>query len=217
MKKPVTLIPAFCLCVVLLTVAGSKSRETAADVAEPDQPAVIELAEKPAPAAARPRAVKRFPLALNDLPVPELQEEIPEPMPEPEPMSEPVPEPELDELEMLACVIYQEAGGDEASDKCRMMVGDVVLNRIADPRFPNTMEEVLTAPLQYGRWQWTGIVWPERANDPGEAAAVERAYDIARRLLSGEHSEIFEAGYVWQAEFEQGTDGFWLDGTYFGR
>lgn len=125
--------------------------------------------------------------------------------------------PDGEEVEMLACVIYQEAGGNVCSDKCRYMVGDVVLNRISDDRFPDTMELVLMQERQYGRFHWTGIVWPERASNPEEAAAVQRAYDTARALLSGDHSEIYGAGYVWQAEFEQGTDIIEIDGLYFGR
>ena len=38
------------------------------------------------------------------------------------------------ELELLACVIYCEAGSDSISDETRRMVGEVVLNRVADPR-----------------------------------------------------------------------------------
>lgn len=122
-----------------------------------------------------------------------------------------------EDLEMLACVIYQEAGGDACSDLCRFIVGDVVLNRVADSRFPDTIEEVLTQRGQYGTFSKTGVVWPARAGNSGEAAAVERAYDTARRLLSGEHSELYDAGYIWQAEFIQGTDVIEVDGTYFGR
>ena len=122
-----------------------------------------------------------------------------------------------EDLELLACVIYQEAGGDACSDLCRFMVGDVVLNRVADSRFPDTIEEVLTQRGQYGTFSKTGVVWPARASNPGEAAAVERAYDTARRLLSGEHSELYDAGYVWQAEFIQGKDVIEVDCTYFGR
>ena len=130
------------------------------------------------------------------------------------------PAPVIDEAEheMLACVIYQEAGGDEASDETRYMVGDVVLNRVADERFPNTIEEVLTQKQQYGRFYWTGIVWPERAKNPGEAAAVERAYRIAYDLLTdAHHSELYDNGYIWQAEFKQGHDIVFVDGTYFGK
>lgn len=141
----------------------------------------------------------------------------PEPMPPAMTAGAVLTEPEPDLVEMLACGIYQEAGGDECSDDTRRKVGDVMLNRVEDSRFPDTLEAVLTAPGQYGRFSKTGIVWPERANNPGEKHAVERAYRIASELLSGQHSELFGQGYVWQAEFEQGTDGFWQDGLYFGR
>lgn len=129
------------------------------------------------------------------------------------------PEPVIDEaeLEMLACVIYQEAGGDKCCDDCRRRVADVVLNRVADERFPNTMEEVLTAKQQYGRFHWTGIVWPERASQPGEARAVERAYRIAEEVLTGEHSALYGEGYIWQAEFKQGKDIVECCKIYFGR
>lgn len=132
-------------------------------------------------------------------------------------LAPPPEEPDPAEVEALACAIYCEAGGDACSDECRMYVGDVILNRVDDPRFPNTLAEVLTAPGQYGTFAKTGIVWPKRASNPGEAHAVQRAYDTARKLLSGEHSELYGQGYVWQAEFVQGTEGFWCDGIYFGR
>ena len=126
-------------------------------------------------------------------------------------------EPDPADVEMLACVIYTEAGGNACSDLCRYYVGDVVLNRVEDPRFPDTLEGVLLQKGQYGRFYWTGIVWPDRAYQTVEAAAVERAYETARALLSGEHTELYGAGYIWQAEFKQGKDIIYLDGLYFGR
>ena len=139
--------------------------------------------------------------------------------PEPEIVVLASAEPEIDdaELEMLACVIYTEAGGDACSDLCRVMVGDVVLNRVEDPRFPGTMEKVLTDERQYGEWHWTGIQWPERASSSDEAEAVERAYDTARYILEGHHSGIYGQGYIWEAEFPQGFDMIVLDGLYFGK
>lgn len=119
------------------------------------------------------------------------------------------------ELEMLALVIYQEAGGDECSDETRLMVGTVVMNRIADDRFPNTMEEVITQERQYGRLHWTGIVWPSKASHPTEAEAVERAYTIAERILEGERT--LDADVIWQAEFIQGEVVAYSDGMYFCR
>ena len=107
-----------------------------------------------------------------------------------------------EELEMLACTIYVEAGGDACSDETRMMVGNVVLNRVAHPDFPNTIEEVLLQPRQYNTFSWDGIVWPDRATYDNEQEAVQRAYDIARRLLEGER--VLDSDVIWQAEFFKG-------------
>lgn len=84
----------------------------------------------------------------------------------PVPTVSPYPGWTEEEVEMLACAIYQEAGGDACCDLCRHRVGDVILNRMEDDRFPNTVEEVLTAYRQYGRFYWTGVVWPDRAVKP---------------------------------------------------
>ena len=122
------------------------------------------------------------------------------------------------ELELLACTIYQEAGGDKSCDDCRRRVADVVMNRVADERFPDTMLGVLTQERQYGRFHWTGVVWPDRAYTDGERPAVERAYQIAEEVLNGTgHSELYGNGYIWQAEFIQGTDLIYCCNTYFGR
>lgn len=121
------------------------------------------------------------------------------------------------DLEMLACVIYQEAGGNRSCDDCRRYVGDIVLNRVEHPKFPNTIEEVLTAHGQYGTLYITGIKWPERAKYDVEKEAVARAYRIAEELLSGQHSELYGQGYIWQSRFIQGTEGFWCCGHWYGR
>lgn len=131
---------------------------------------------------------------------------------------EPEAEPTYTEadLEMLALVIYQEAGGDACSDETRLMVGNVVLNRVADDRFPDTIEEVLLQERQYGRLHWTGLVWPERASQSVEAHAVERAYKCAERVLNGEL--LLPEDVIFQAEFKQGTEVVAeQDGFYFCR
>jgi spore germination cell wall hydrolase CwlJ-like protein len=132
-----------------------------------------------------------------------------------------VEEPEVvisqSDKEMLACVIYQEAGGDYACDECRRRVADIVLNRVEDDRFPDTIYGVLTQENQYGRMHWTGVVWPSRASNSGEANAVARAYRIAEEVLSGQHSSLYGNGYIWQAGFAQGSDGFWCCGHLYGR
>lgn len=109
-----------------------------------------------------------------------------------------------EDLEILALIIYQEAGGDACSDDTRMKVGSVLLNRVDSKLFPNTIKENVLLPKQYGNLSETGIVWPERAQYPGEAHAVTRAYECAERLLKGERA--LPADAIWQANFKQGTE-----------
>lgn len=121
-----------------------------------------------------------------------------------------------EELELLALVIYQEAGGDACSDDTRLKVGTVVMNRVADHRYPDTLRDVVLQRAQYGRLYWTGAVWPERASKAGEAHAVARAYECAEKVLEGYRA--LPADTVFQAEFVQG-DGVVAqqDGFYFCR
>ena len=111
-----------------------------------------------------------------------------------EPVEEPVEEPVVhvdstsdktytdEELEILALIVYQEAGGDNVSDSTRRLVAQVFLNRVNDSRFPDSFYEVATANRQYGRLYLTGIVWPDRASSPAEGPAVGRAYKIAQEV-----------------------------------
>mgnify|MGYP003316185937 CR=1 FL=1 len=144
-----------------------------------------------------------------------------------EPKQEPIEEelPTIEEtttlyteqdLEYLALAIYQEAGSDYCSDETRLAVGTVVMNRVDDSRFPNTIAEVLTQEGQYGRLHWTGLVWQERATTPQEQHAVQRAYRCAEEVLSGYRS--FSSDVIWQAEFKQGIEIVsFQDGLYFCR
>ena len=146
-------------------------------------------------------------------PAPELTE-----VAEQEPVAEQAPVKSYtdEELELLALIIYQEAGGDACSDDTRLKVGTVVMNRVADHRYPDTIREVVMQRAQYGRLYWTGAVWPARAGNPGEAHAVARAYDCAEKVLDGYRA--LPADVVFQAEFVQG-DGVVAqqDGFYFCR
>ena len=128
----------------------------------------------------------------------------------------PLPTYTAEDLETLALVIYQEAGGDDCSDETRLMVGTVVLNRVADDRYPDTIAEVATEYKQYGRLYWTGLAWPERASKAEEAHAVKRAYDCAEQLLDGYRALPLDV--IFQAEFTQGTEVVaYQDGFYFCR
>lgn len=119
-----------------------------------------------------------------------------------------------EELDILALIVYQEAGGDRVSDDTRRLVAQVFLNRVNDSRFPDSFYEVATAERQYGRLYWTGIVWPDRASSQAEAHAVERAYTIAQEVLESDEP-ICPEGVIFQAEFVQGDIYAEKDGMYF--
>ena len=119
-----------------------------------------------------------------------------------------------EELDILALIVYQEAGGDRVSDDTRRLVAQVFLNRVNDSRFPDSFYEVATAERQYGRLYWTGIVWPDRASSQEEAHAVERAYRIAQEVLESDEP-ICPEGVIFQAEFVQGDIYAEQDGMYF--
>lgn len=60
----------------------------------------------------------------------------------------------LGEMELIAQLVQAEAGNQSFEGKC--LVVDVVLNRIADPRFPNTAEEVIFQKYK-GHYQFSVI------------------------------------------------------------
>lgn len=130
--------------------------------------------------------------------------------------SDPIPDKTYtdEELEILALIVYQEAGGDIVSDDTRRLVAQVFLNRVNDSRFPDSFYEVATEERQYGRLYWTGIVWPDRASSQEEAHAVERAYKIAQEVLESDEP-VCPEGVIFQAEFVQGDIYAEQDGLYF--
>ena len=96
-----------------------------------------------------------------------------------------------DELDLLARIIYAEAGG--MSDECQLLVGNVVLNRVADDRFPDSIYGVIYQKGQYSP-TWNGAIHKKPS---------DRAVENAKRLQSGER--CCPAEVVWQSEFRQGN------------
>jgi hypothetical protein len=181
--------------VILFGLISEASVTAPAPLMEVMEPEPVEIPKPVVLAATIPEPVVFEPLEVAE---PETVEPVEE-----EP-AEPAPNYTPEELEMLALVIYREAGADACSDDTRLKVGTVVMNPVADDRFPGTLYEVLTQPSQYGRLHWTGLVWPERASTEAEAHAVKRAYDCAERILMGER--FLPEDVVFQAEFTQGTE-----------
>lgn len=100
------------------------------------------------------------------------------------------------------------------SNETRRMVGEVVLNRVASEQYPDTIREVLTQKDQYGRFHWTGVVWPSRASKSVEAHAVERAYECAVACFSEDRllptDTIYQAGFVQGREVVAQAPGFYF-------
>jgi hypothetical protein len=103
----------------------------------------------------------------------------------------PTPPPyTAEELDLLSRIIYAEAGGMD--DQCQLLAGNVVLNRMTDERFPDTLHDVIYQKGQYAP-TWNGAI---------HKTPSERAVANAKRLLEGER--FCPANVVWQAEFKQG-------------
>lgn len=100
-----------------------------------------------------------------------------------------------EDLFVLSHIIQCEAGYCERE----MMegVGSVVLNRVADERFPNTIYEVVNQPGQYR---------PVMSGTFQNAQPTDEVIDVAIDLLT--NGSKLPANVVWQANFPQGT------GTY---
>ncbi len=123
-------------------------------------------------------------------------EEVAEVVAEDQPDMFSVPQPQYSEsdLMLLAKVIYAEAGSDFLSDEWKMCVGEVVLNRVASPEFPNTITDVVYQPGQYHG---------ARSGYIASLIPSERCINVAKRLLNGER--IMEPSVVFQANFKQGS------------
>lgn len=113
----------------------------------------------------------------------------------------------LDDLHALAIVNYMEAGQDSCCNLCRARICDVVLNRVADDRWPgeDTIQKVLTSPYQFS-YLWLYLSFPERADRIQEQHAIERAYMIAEQILLGNHTDVYQNGYVWYQGINRTND-----------
>lgn len=94
---------------------------------------------------------------------------------------------------LLAQLIDAEAG-DECSDEHKLWVGQVVLNRVKSPKFPNTLKEVIYQ-------QQPCIQYACVANGSIDDIPSERSLKMAEILLSG---FVVDDEVIWQSEYPQG-------------
>lgn len=99
----------------------------------------------------------------------------------------------FDDLYLLAKLICAEAGSDWLSDDFRLCVGEVVLNRVESPEFPDSISDVVYQKGQYasaGTAAFASLV-------PSQACV-----DAALRLMQGERK--MAPSVVFQSDHEQG-------------
>lgn len=108
------------------------------------------------------------------------------------------------DLYMLAHLINGEAGASYYSDKHRLYVGSVVLNRVESDWYPDTIEEVIFQKGQYA-CTWDG----NYDREPSESS-----WEIAEQLLR--EGSVLPKNVVYQAEFTQGSGIYEeIEGSYF--
>jgi hypothetical protein len=103
-----------------------------------------------------------------------------------------------EDLYYLSKIMYSEAGSVWLSDEWKMAVGEVVLNRVASPKFPDTVKEVVFQQGQYSRANST-YFHNLRPN--------MRCVELALRLLQGERV-LNNPDVLYQSNEPQGS------GTY---
>lgn len=110
------------------------------------------------------------------------------------------------DLQLLACLVEAEAGNQDLTGK--RLVVDVVLNRVADPRFPDTIAEVIFQPGQFG---------------PVSNGALARAYytvseDSFKAVSMELEDEIdYSVLYFTAGGYGCGTPAYQYGAHYFGR
>ena len=95
-----------------------------------------------------------------------------------------------DDLWYLSRVIQSESG--YCSQEMQEAVGSVVLNRVGDERFPDSIPEVIEQPGQYSTVSWLA------SNEP-----TPEALAVAVDLL--ENGSKLPEDILYQANFPQGT------------
>ena len=101
------------------------------------------------------------------------------------------------DIDILARLIMCEIGSDGHPDEQLYNVGSVILNRVSDSRFPDTVRGVIyqSSPC----WQYA----PARDGTLKTVKPTERCYTIANDLLS--NGSRLPASVVWQSTTPQGS------------
>ncbi len=101
----------------------------------------------------------------------------------------------LSEVQCLALNIYFEARSE--SDAGKRAVGHVVMNRVADPRFPGWVCEVVRQGGEWPRNRCQFSWWCDgRSDQPRDRASWQRSQDVAYQVYWG-YSQDPTDGALW--------------------
>lgn len=132
----------------------------------------------------------------------------------PTPTAEPAEIVMVDQTLALAqgidAVVSSECG-NMVSDATMVMVGNVIMNRTEDSRYPDTVDQVLMQPKQFSCFSESGMKWVGRAAN--DAAFQKRCMNAAEAAMSGERLLSYSVVYV--SGVKQGSVEAQLDGLYF--
>lgn len=119
----------------------------------------------------------------------------------------PAEEPDEYEVELLAHLIFAEAGNQ--SDECQLATGTVVLNRVKSERYPNSIEEVIYDEGQY-ECTWDGNFEKEPSQQ-----ARDNAYRLLKNEIKNQPEQILPSNVIYQSSFEQGSGVYAIIGTQY--
>ena len=77
-----------------------------------------------------------------------------------------------DEIELVSRIVQLECGHDIRESKYATI--ETIFNRIFDPRYPNTVEEVLSQKGQFSTWKNRNIAKATPTDDTYECVAMEQ-------------------------------------------
>ena len=113
------------------------------------------------------------------------------------------------ERELFALNLYHEARSEGRDGM--VAVAWVVLNRVADPDFPDTITAVINQPTRRScQWGWT---CDGRSNSPTEMDKWELAQDVSDAMLSGARPADPTGGAVFFHETFRQTPGWLSNGA----
>jgi spore germination cell wall hydrolase CwlJ-like protein len=80
------------------------------------------------------------------------------------------------DLKIMTCIIYAEAGNQ--SQKGRVAVGNCIMNRVRDPRFPNNIHDVV-----YAKNQFTAVTGAHYKNALKQYSKINKTNTIVAKTM----------------------------------